>query len=81
MGGVRYRGSDCACMGPHVAYWCAILIGSQRIMFVFMQLRFYRIVGVPNMSQYKRDWWKVRYCRMMMLAVLMLSGRILPRVR
>ncbi len=74
-------GSAYACMGPHVAYWCAILIGSQRITFMFMQLRVHRFAGVPNMSKCKTDWWKVRYCRLSMLAVLMLSGRRWPKVR
>jgi hypothetical protein len=75
-------GSACACMGPQVAYWCVIFIESQRInMFVFMQLRVHKFVGVPNMSQCKRDWWKVRYSRLLMLPELMLSGRVWPRVR
>jgi hypothetical protein len=64
-----------------MAYRCAILIGSQRIMFVFMQFRVHKLGGVPNMRQCKRDWWKLRYCRLLMLDVFMLSGRMWPRVR
>jgi hypothetical protein len=48
---------------------CAILIGSQRVMFVFVQLRVHEFGGVPNISHCKRDWWKVRYCRLPMMVV------------
>ncbi len=51
--GVRYRGYV---RGAHVlawdrmyvAYWFAILIGSQSMMFVFTQLKVHRFGGVHN---------------------------------
>jgi len=50
-------------------------------MFVFMHFRVHKFGGVPNMIHCKRDWWKVRYCRLLMLAMFMLSGRMWPKVR
>ena len=65
-------GSESACMRPHAACYSFMSIGAPRIMLVLMQLRFHKLGGVPNMSECSREWWKARYCRLVMLAVFML---------
>ena len=73
-------GRDDACIKPQVVYCSLIFIGAHRIMLVLMQLRFHKLGGVPIISQCSRDWWKVRYCLLLILAVFMLSGRMFPSV-
>ena len=68
--------SESACMRPHAAHCSLTSIGAPRIILVLMQLRFHKLSGVPNMSQCNKDWWTVRCCRLVMLALFMLSGRM-----
>jgi hypothetical protein len=73
------RVSDCM----HLQWVCVVetWIGSHRMTFVLMQLRFQRSGGFPNMSQWRTAWWDVRTLRLGILDVLILSGRKCPNVR
>jgi len=51
------------------------------MMLMLIKLRVQRLGGVLNMSQCNRDLRKVRYCRLPMLVMFILSGQICPRVR
>ena len=54
VGGVSL-GMDSACIIPHAVYCTLMFIGAPRMMLVLMKIRFYRLGGVPNMSQCNRD--------------------------